>query len=375
MNVLIDFTQIPLQKVGVGVYALNLVKKIAKLDYENKYYIIIQDDEHSLDDIENRNFKFLSIQSKIFRKLIFRFFLEQFLIPYIAVKNKIDIIHSMHYSLPLFTPGVKRVVTIHDMTFFKFPQYHELIKKYYFRFFTCLAAKLADKVITISESTKKDFLTITSAKKNKVALIYLGKENWSHCTFTTEKTEFVKDKYGIKGQYLLFVGTIEPRKNLVKLINAYKKVLKVEKKYQLVIGGKKGWGYKEIYRKIDDLRLDDEIIFTGFIEEADKPYIIKGAKVFLYPSLYEGFGIPVLEALTLGVPTITSNVSSMPEIAGDAAFLVNPTDEKAIYFAIKQLLGNRKLYQNYKEKSIAQASKFSWTKTASKTIELYHSIN
>ena len=216
MNVLIDFTQIPLQKVGVGVYALNLVKEIAKLNYENKYYIVIQDDEHSLDDIENRNFQFLSIQSKIFRKLIFRFFLEQFIIPYIAVKNKIDIIHSLHYSFPLFAPGVKRVVTIHDMTFFKFPQYHELIKRYYFRFFTCLAAKFADRVITISESTKKDFLAITGAKKDKTDLIYLGKENWSHCTFTTEKTEFVKNKYGIKGQYLFFIGTIEPRKNLAK---------------------------------------------------------------------------------------------------------------------------------------------------------------
>jgi len=260
------------------------------------------------------------------------------------------------------------------MTFFKLPQYHELIKRYYFRFFTWLSAKLADRVIAISESTKKDFLAITGARKGKVAVIYLGKENWSHFTFTTEKIEFVKDKYGIEGQYLLFIGTIEPRKNLLKLINAYKKLLNIEKKYHLVIGGKKGWRYKEIYRIIDDLRLDDEIIFTGFIEEADKPYLIIGAKVFIYPSLYEGFGIPVLEALTLGVPTITSNVSSMPEITDGAALLINPADEEELLDAIKLLISNQKLYLNYKEKSILQASKFTWTKTASKTIELYHNI-
>lgn len=375
MKILIDFTQIPLQKVGVGVYALNLVKEIAKLDYENRYYIIIQDDEHSLDDIENQNFKFILVQSKIFRKLIFRFFLEQFIIPYIAIRDNINIIHSLHYSIPLFATGVKRIVTIHDMIFFKFPQYHELIKKYYFRFFTRLSAKLADRIIAISESTKKDFLAIAGAKKDKVVLIYLGKENWSHCTFTSEKIEFIKDKYGIKGQYLLFIGTIEPRKNLVKLIDAFKKLLKAEKKYQLVIVGKRGWGYKEIYRKIDDHGLGDEIIFTGFVEEVDKPYIIKGSKIFIYPSLYEGFGIPVLEALTLGVPTITSNVSSMPEIAGNAAFLVDPTDEKAIYSAIKQLLSNQKLYLNYNKRSIIQANKFSWAKTASQTIELYRSLS
>ena len=162
---------------------------------------------------------------------------------------------------------------------------------------------------------------------------------------------------------------------MVKLINAYKKLLNVEKKYQLVIGGKKGWGYKEIYRKVDNLKLNDEIIFTGFIEEEDKPYIIRGAKIFIYPSLYEGFGIPVLEALALGIPTITSNVSSMPEVTNGAALLINPADEKELLDAMKLLLSNQKLYLNYKEKSIVQASKISWTKTASKTIESYHSIN
>ena len=121
--------------------------------------------------------------------------------------------------------------------------------------------------------------------------------------------------------------------------------------------------------------MNDEIIFTGFIEEEDKPYIIRGAKIFIYPSLYEGFGIPVLEALALGIPTITSNVSSMPEVTNGAALLINPADEKELLDAMKLLLSNQKLYLNYKEKSIVQASKISWTKTASKTIESYHSIN
>ncbi len=373
MNILIDFSQIPKQKVGVGVYALNLVKQIAKLDLENSYYILVQDDEHSLDSSERNNFKLINIQSKIFRKVIFRLLLEQWLIPYIIIKKKIDIVHSLHYSFPLITFRAKKVVTIHDMTFFKFPKYHQIIKRYYFSFFIHLVARMADKVISLSESTLRDFISLTSARKDKVSVVHLGVD-WATSSFPRERAELVKKKYGIDGKYLLFVGMIEPRKNVGNLILAYDKLLKVNKDYHLVIVGKKGWGYRKVFNLIDDLRLHDRITFTGFVEEEDKPFIIRDAKIFVYPSMYEGFGIPVLEALSLGIPTITSNVSSLPEITGGAALLVDPANVDELYLGIKRLLEDETLYQELKKKAVLQARKFSWMKTAQKTIELYRCV-
>ena len=373
MNILIDFTQIPRQKVGVGVYALNLVKQIAKLDLENSYHILIQDDEHSLDSLERNNFKLINIQSKIFRKLIFRLLFEQWVIPYIIIRKRIDVVHSLHYSFPLLTFGAKKIVTIHDMTFFKFPKYHQIIKRYYFSFFIHLVARMADKVISLSESTLRDFILLTGATKDKVSVIHLGVD-WATSSFPRERVEFVKKKYGIDGKYLLFVGMIEPRKNVGNLILAYDKLLKVNKDYHLVIVGMKGWGYRKVFNLIDDLRLHDKIIFTGFVEEEDKPFIIRGAKIFVYPSIYEGFGIPVLEALSLGIPTVTSNVSSLPEITGGAALLVDPANVDELYSGIKRLLDDETIYQELKKKAVLQARKFSWMKTAQKTIELYRCV-
>ena len=373
MNILIDFTQIPKQKFGVGVYALNLVKQIAKLDLENSYYILIQDDEHSLDSLERNNFKLINIQSKIFRKLIFRLLLEQWVIPCIIIKKKIDIVHSLHYSFPLLTFGAKRIVTIHDMTFFKFPKYHEIIKRYYFSFFIHLVARLAHKVISLSESTLKDFILLTGARRDKVSVVHLGVD-WTTSSLSNERAKFVKKKYRINGEYLLFIGMIEPRKNVANLILAFNKFLKVNNSYHLVIVGNKGWGYRQVFNLIDELRLHDKIIFTGFVDEDEKPYIIRGAKIFIYPSIYEGFGIPVLEALSLGVPTITSNVSSMPEVAGGAALLVDPANVDELYLGIKRLLDDETLYQGLKKRAILQARKFSWRKTAQKTIGLYQCV-
>lgn len=374
MNILIDFTQIPKQKVGVGVYALNLVRGIAKLDLENSYYILIQDDENSLDSLERNNFKLIDIQSRIFRKVIFRFLLEQLFIPYLTVRKRIDVVHSLHYSFPLLTFGAKKIVTIHDMTFFKFPKYHRVIKRYYFKFFTRLVARLADKIISPSESTLKDFILWTGARTEKVSVVHLGGWDWPMPSFPRERIELIKKKYGINGEYLLFIGMIEPRKNVANLILAFDKFLKVNNRYHLVIVGKKGWGYRQVFDLIDELRLYDKIIFTGFVEEDEKPDIIRGAKIFVYPSIYEGFGIPVLEALSLGVPTITSNVSSMPEVAGGAALLVDPTNVDELCLGMKRLLDDETLYQGLKKKAILQARKFSWRKTAQKTIELYQCV-
>lgn len=369
-----DLTHIPLEKTGVGIYAVNLVNSIAEHTCnDNIYFILIQDDEHSFDTIKKWNFYFIRVNSKIFRKMIFRFILEQFIIPIIILKNKIDVAHSFHYSFPIISFGAKRVVTIHDMTFFLFPKYHEKIKTYYFRFFTWLSAMLADRIITVSKSTFTDLIRIIKVDKKKVDIIHLGRPKWDGLPINDKKIEEVKKKYGIRGSYLMYMGTIEPRKNIRNLLEGFSEYLSAnDSHYQLVICGKKGWKYKEMLEYDSDDSIYENVRFTGFIDEEDKPYLIKGAKIFLYLSQYEGFGLPVLEALTLGVPTITSNISSMPEIAGDACVKINPNDVSAICLNIERLVSDDVLYKNLKEKSIAQASKFNWMTTAEKTVLLYN---
>lgn len=374
MNVLMDLTHIPLEKTGVGIYAVNLVNSIAELTCNNNvYFILIQDDEHSFDTIKNRNFYFIRVNNKIFRKMIFRFILEQFIIPIIILKNKIDLAHSFHYSFPIISFGAKRVVTIHDMTFFLFPEYHEKIKTYYFRFFTWLSAMLADRIITVSKSTFEDLIRIIKVDKKKIDIIHLGRPKWDGLPVNDKKIEKVKKKYGILGSYLMYMGTIEPRKNIRNLLEGFSEYLSAnDSLYQLVICGKKGWKYKEMFGYDSDDSIYENVRFTGFVDEEDKPYLIKGAKIFLYISQYEGFGLPVLEALTLGVPTITSNISSMPEIVGDAGVKINPNDITAIRSSIERLLSDELLYRDLQKLSVEQAFKFDWEKTAKKTLQLYN---
>lgn len=374
VNILIDYTQIPFKKVGVGIYALNLIKEIHQSDERNKYFILKQDDDNSLNFISKDNFEILKINAKLFRNTFFRTLLEQLYIPYLAIKNNIDAIHSLHYSFPLLTLRAKNIVTFHDMTFFLYPHVHTAIKRYYFKFFIWLGSILADRIITVSESTLKDFLSIFTYRKECIKAIHLGKNDAFKPDLSKNKVDPIVRKHNIHGDYLLFIGTIEPRKNIKNLILAFNKLAASGKDLKLVIVGKKGWHYEDTFKLVKELNLSNKIIFTGFIDEDDKPYLISGCKIFIYPSIYEGFGIPVLEALSCGIPTITSNVSSLPEVAGNAAMLIDPTSTEQLYDAINKLLGDQCLYNDLKEKSVTQASQFSWQKTARETIDMYKSL-
>ena len=372
MKILIDYSQIPIQKTGVGVYAYNLISAIGKTCIGNKYYILVQDDDKSLDDLHNINLELIKIKSRWFRLFFLRCLLEQIYIPYLAVKYQIDVVHSLHYSFPVFVPS-KKIVTIPDMTFYKYPGVHLSSKVYYFKFFIWLSSLIADALICISEATKKDYISYFKYRRDKIYTVYLGVSDSYKKAPAREKIKSVKNMYNIKGEYLLFIGTIEPRKNIKNLILAYKHLLHNGFNYKLVIVGKKGWYYQDIFNLIEKQNRDNKIILTGFIQEDEKKSLIDGAKLFIYPSIYEGFGIPVLEALACGIPTITSYVSSLPEVAGDAAILINPESVDELFDAIRLLLTDENIYNDLKTKSRIQAAKFDWRLTAIQTINIYES--
>jgi len=372
-NILIDFTQIPKQKVGVGIYSLNLIKEIAGLSSNNKYFILVQDDDPCLDFMASNHLELIRVKSKYYRFVIFRIILEQLIIPYIILKKRIGVVHSLHYSVPLISFNAKKVVTIHDMTFFKFPRLHKKLKTIYFKLFINLLPKTADKVISISKSTCNDFISLTGADKDKITVIYSGIPELKFPQFPDKKISSIKKNFGITGEYLLFIGMIEPRKNLHTLILAFDKFIQQKSSYQLVIAGPKGWHYDSIFKAVEDLGLQDKIIFTGYVSDEEKTILLKNAKIFVYPSIYEGFGLPVLEALSMGTATVTSNISSMPEVVEDAAVMINPESSDELSLALKMLVDDQKIYREIKRKAVLQAAKFSWKIAAEKTIEVYES--
>jgi len=373
-HVLIDFTQIPIQKVGVGVYATNLIEEIAKRSSSRHYTILVQDDENSLDTLERENFKLIKIKSRYFRNIFFRFLLEQIYIPYLTRKHHIDVLHSLHYSFPLLPLRAKKIVTIHDMSFIKFPELHKKLKTIYFNFFIKILPKMADRIITISRSTLNDFILLAGASKDNISVVHLGRPEWHDTIFRPDAVESTLRRLGINHEYLLYVGMIEPRKNIANIIHAFHRLNQSRADLQLVIAGPKGWHYKPVFKLIDRLGLRERICLPDYITIDEKAILMKHAKIFLYPSLYEGFGLPVLEAMSLGVPTITSNVSSMPEIAEDTAILIHPESVDELYEGIIKLINNKQLYNTLKETSVLQSSKFTWEKTATQTIEVYESV-
>lgn len=375
MNILIDFSQIPIKKTGVGTYGVNLVQKLSALHTNSRdvFFILLQDDEGVFDTLSNNRFVFIPVKNRIFRKFVPRFFLEQILIPWLTYKHQIDVIHSLHYSFPIAAFSVKKVVTLHDMTFFLFPEYHLPLKRYYFRFWIKMAALLADHLITVSESTRNDLYSFQRHVRSKVAVIPHSCEQDASSTDNWGSVQSVMQKYSIPQNYLLFVGTIEPRKNICRLIYAFERLAQEIPDFSLVIVGQKGWGAVDVERAFQESEVRDRIIFTGFIPEEEKSLLMQNARLFVYPSIYEGFGLPVLEALQFGIPTITSNVSSLPEVAGDAALTIDPFSADAIYNAMKTILTDELLYARLQKKAILQSRLFSWERTAEKTLRVYHS--
>jgi glycosyltransferase involved in cell wall biosynthesis len=380
MNIAMDLTQIPADKTGIGIYALNLVREITRLNHTGQrfhFYLFVQDDDHEWAQITKNNSRcrIIPLKSTLFRKLILRFFFEQVLLPLKCRNLKIHAIFSFHYTMPYLT-GIPRIVTVPDLTFYLFPGMHQKSKRLYFKSLLPLSLAWSRKIVTISESTKQDLLKrFRRVNPGKVEVIHLGVEIKHPPAQAKEHLE----KLGLaEKKYLLFVGTLEPRKNLPNLIEAFHQVItaakKDKKEYKLVIAGKKGWFYRQIFETVKKHHLEESVIFTGYVEDEVKQSLLAHAFLFIYPSFYEGFGLPVLEAMVYGVPVICGNTSSLPEVGGDAALLIDPHNPWEIAQAILKGLSDRAWMEKRSKQSVIQARKFSWQLTAEKTLVLLSSL-
>lgn len=278
-----------------------------------------------------------------------------------------------HYA-PRYCP-VPSVITILDTSYLTFPQYFRKQDLYQLKSWSAYSVKNARKIITISHSTKKDLIKHYQVSDDKIAVIYPGydKKKFDPALDLNKNDELLK-KYQITTPYLLFVGTIQPRKNIQRLLSAFRQLVNGGFKINLVIAGKVGWLYDDILRMAKEKENDSAVIVTGYVEDNDLPYLYKNASCFVLPSLYEGFGIPAVEAMSMECPVVVSNISSLPEIVGDAGILIDPYSVEDIKNGLmKALTLKPEEKESMIKKGREQADKFSWDKCAREILSILKS--
>jgi len=298
-------------------------------------------------------------------------------LPVAARVERIDIFHGFDESgLPFFFKRGKFVATIHDVMPLMFPWAFPFKHRLVSRFALSRVCRQADVVIVPSSATKAELLRYLSVDECKVVVTPWGCEARFQSAGEPTSLALVRRRYRLPERYLLFLGTLEPRKNVLTLLQAYAQLCAQQAALdvKLVIAGGHGWGYKDVKATCEALRLTDRVVFTGFVDEDDLPDLYRGATLFVYPSLYEGFGLPIVEAMACGVPVITSNVASIPEVAGQAAILVEPKQPEALAAAMASVLGDTQLQDTLRQRGLERASQFSWERVARQLLAVYRSL-
>lgn len=372
MHIGIDASRITTkQRTGTENYTYQLVRALAEVDRSN-HYTLYFNHIPAIPPVSHANFSNRSIP--------FPRFWTQGRLAFDLFRYQPDILFVPAHTIPVIRPRkIKTVVTIHDLGVEYLKQYHQFPHKLYLNRSTEYAAKHADGIIAVSESTKNDLITKLSTPEEKIRVIYEGFDPKQFYPREEKEVAKIKDKLNLKSDYILFVGTIQPRKNLLRLIEAFNQLIKSTNKpelknLKLVIAGKKGWLYEEILDAPAKLDIDDRVKFVGHVLDQDLPALYTGAKAFVFPSLFEGFGLPILEAFASRTPVLTSTVSSMPEVAGEAAVLVDPNSTDAIVEGIDQIVTNANLREQLVEKSQKQLKKFSWEKCAVQTVNFLEEV-
>lgn len=366
MKIAIIADALDYQYAGIYYYTKELINALAKIDQKNEYWIVRSKSEGAI----NKRVKELIIPTKKFPgAAAYRLFIS---IPRILAEKKMDIVVEPRHFGPFNLPkAIKRVTVIHDLSPLHFPEWHQFVSRKLQQLFLPAILKRADYILTNSAFTANDVVAHFPFTANKTKGILLGKENF----FTPQLSPEILKKYNLSAPYLLHTGTIEPRKNLIFLVKTFE-ILKrqINHPLQLVLIGKLGWKHTPILEVITNSPFKKDIRLLGYVDRDELPALYTAATAFVYPSHFEGFGLPVLEAMSCGTPTIVSNVSSLPEITAKAGLLFPPNNPTILIEKIKQLLNDKSLSQTLSKKGLAQAAKFSWEKTARETLTVFEEL-
>jgi alpha-1,3-rhamnosyl/mannosyltransferase len=286
--------------------------------------------------------------------------------------HPVDILLILASALPFWHPK-NSIFTAHDLAYEIYPEAFTTFMLYYQKWSSRFATKHAAKILAVSEATKRDLTKFYNADPSKIVISPLGYDTESFYPRNYEEVQPVLDKYNLVYQkYALFVGTIQPRKNLPNLVEAFQKIKRENRiEEKLIIAGGRGWLWEPILKKIKTAGLDGSVKYIDYVPREDLPYLIAGAKLLTLPALYEGFGLPPLEAMASGVPTVVSNNSSLPEVVGDAGVLVDPKSVDSIAEGLLKVLMDNNLRQQMIAKGLGRAKQFTWENTARKTLEVF----
>lgn len=356
------------EKTGTENYSYHLTKELVSLDKHNKFRLYCKN---------TPDFPFLKNPSVQVKQIKLPRLWTQVGLALECLINPPDILFIPAHTMPVLRrPDLKTIVTIHDLGAEFLPQYHQFPQKLYLNSSTEYAVSHATHLIAVSDSTKKDLINTLHCDAEKISVIY---ESYDNSIFKRvedqEKLQAVKNKYNLSGDFVLFVGTIQPRKNLERAIKAFAKA-KTQNNlpHKFILVGKSGWLNEELYKLPEKLGLKNDIVFLGYVPNDDLPSLYSLATAFLFPSLFEGFGIPLLEAMACGCPVVTSDTSSMPEVVGDSALQIDPQKEEKITDALTDLLTDEEKRKFYIQKGLVRVKQFSWSKTASETQQLIEKV-
>jgi glycosyltransferase involved in cell wall biosynthesis len=375
LSIGIDVSRTAREKTGVGYYVSNLVESLASIDQYNEYILYpyfwhcFPPDYQNI-SIPNRANFWLHRDAQPLDQIIRAWRSSK---PD-RVLGPIDVLHSPNLTAPRLKQA-KLVVTIHDLSYVVYPEFHTRENLRFSRRQTAMAIKYAAKIIAVSHHTKKDLMGYYSIPEERIHVIHHASRK---AYYPERDIAFIQSslmRLSIFKNFILFVGSLEPRKNVRTLLKAYAEYLKADSdQYLLVIAGGRGWLNDDLYALVTELGVEQHIKFLGYVQESDLRCLYSVAKVFVYPSLYEGFGLPPLEAMACGAPVITSYTSSLPEVVGDAAILIDPHNVEELFHAMRTVLRNDDLRLQLRKKSLERAKLFSWTQTAQETLAVYQEV-
>lgn len=359
---------------GIGRYSLNLIRNLASIDQTNQY-IIFKNRDIEKKIVDAPNFHEIKVD---FRHLSLRTVLY---FPFLIKKFHLDVFHSPFFVAPLW--GIRNlIVTVHDLMVLNFPGFFggrsymkEKSASLYHRIFVPLSVRKAKRVIAVSQSTKKDLVDRLYIEPEKISVIYEAVDDSFTRSYTPSQIEAFKIHKRLPGKFLLYVGNMKPYKNINLIISALDILRRKNMlEHKFVIAGKKDRFFPFVYKDLKDKHLLNDVILMDYVSDDELPLLLKCADVFVFPSLSEGFGLPPLEAMSLGVPTIVSNASSLPEVVGDGALIVDPHDSNDLAQAISRLMADESLRNSLSRKGIEQSKTFSWVKAALQTLMIYKEV-
>jgi len=370
LRIAIDAHAVGAKLGGNESYAVNLIEALAQIDSANHYTIYITTDE-ARERFQGRwpNFK---VRATLPHTPLIRIPLT---LSAELRKNPVDVLH-VQFTAPPFCP-CPVVVSIHDLSFEHLPQTFKRRSRTQLRLTVRHSARRAARIISLSEHGRRDIIETYGITAERVSAIPLAAPSHFAPVQDNRELQRVRHNYGIDGDYILTVGSIQPRKNLARLVQAYASLRgnkSADKLPKLVLVGKSGWLYDETLRALKETGVADTVVLTGYVPQEDLPALYSGALCFVYPSYFEGFGLPPLEAMKCGAPVIVGNKTSLPEVVGDAALAVDPFDVEAIASAMQRVIESPALREELSIKGQARAETFDWRETARKTLAIYQEV-